>query len=107
VDEERLRHDQARAHSSHLRAEEVALHLVDEQVTPRTLKFVEHDDPLLARVTLVKEVEEPLEQIRVVLPQEVPGCSRRAGQNDAAEHRAAEASACSLELVSKVVKRIL
>ena len=50
---------------------EVSTHLIDQQVALAPFKFVEDHESLLVRRLLVEEVEEPFEEIRVVLAKEV------------------------------------
>ena len=70
---------------AHRGVDEVSVHLVDEQVALRFLEFVEDYDALLRRSVVLQEVEKPLEQIRVVLPQTVPGRGMGIGLDDAGE----------------------
>lgn len=80
VDEERLRHDAAGPHATTERLAEVSGHLIYEDVRLRAFNLVEYDQPTLRRYLLVHEIEEPLEQIRVVLSKGLgrrPRSSRR------------------------------
>ena len=89
VHEEGLRDDEIGSMPAHRGVHEVSVHLADEQVALRSLEFVEDYDALLRRSVVLQEVEKPLEQIGVVLPQAVPGRRMGIGLDDAGERATA------------------
>ena len=80
----------ARAVPAYRRLREVPVHLVDQQVALRFFELVEHHDSLLASSVVLQKVEEPLEQIGVVLSQAAPRCGMGIGFDDAGERAAVE-----------------